>query len=309
MQLTPLTPADHDATASLLHRSLVHWYETRLRQGARFGDRPEPFRIFPEVYEALDPGHAVSVREDATGTLVGVCFIHPRETHVSVGIVATDPDSSGRGAARLMMEHAAAIARDRGQPLRLISSALNLDSFSLYTKLGFVPHTLYQDVLFNVPVEGLAGPPPVRADQVRTARPEDAVRMADLEQELQSIRRERDMHFFLKNEVGSWKSLVLENETTGELDGFMVYSVHPSFRMTGPGVARDESAATALLWVALDAQRGDATVLLAPCLAGDLVRTLYRWGGRNVELHTAQILGPLPQTKGLAFPTFLPESA
>lgn len=309
MKLTPLTPTDHEVTASLLHRSLVHWYETRLRQGARFGDRPEPFRIFPEVYEALDPGHAIAARDDATGLLTGVCFIHPRETHVSVGIVATDPEATGRGTARLMMEHAAAIARERNQPLRLVSSALNLDSFSLYTKLGFVPHTLYQDVLFNVPVEGLAGAPPARVAHVRAAHPQDAVRMADLEMELQGIRREQDMHFFLKNEVGSWKCLAQEDASTGELDGFMVYSVHPSFRMTGPGVARDESAAAALLWAALDAQRGASTVLLAPCLAGDLVRTLYRWGGRNVELHTAQILGSLPQTKGLAFPTFLPESA
>ena len=309
MLLGTVTFADHDEVATLLHQSLVHWYESRLGQGARFGESPEPFLLFPQVYEALDSGHSVSVRDESSGALLGVCFLHPRETHVSVGIVATSPAAAGRGVARLMMKQAVDLAAAQGLPLRLVSSALNLDSFSLYTKMGFVPHTLYQDVLFNLPAGGLPGPPPKHADRVRPATAADAVRMADLERDLQGIRREADMHFFLKNQVGSWKCLVLENETTGDLDGFMVYSVHPAFRMTGPGVARDETTAAALLWAALDAQRGDATVLLAPCLAGELVRTLYRWGGRNVELHTAQVLGAVPQTKGLAFPTFLPESA
>lgn len=43
---------------------------------------------------------------DAAGRLVGICFAHPRETHHSIGIVATDPDVAGRGVARLMVEEA-----------------------------------------------------------------------------------------------------------------------------------------------------------------------------------------------------------
>lgn len=62
--LTALRPEDHEAAARLLHGSLVHWYESRLNQGARFGDSPEPFRLFPEVYEALDPGQAIAARNE-----------------------------------------------------------------------------------------------------------------------------------------------------------------------------------------------------------------------------------------------------
>jgi hypothetical protein len=88
---TPLAASEHDAVAVLLHRSLVSWYESKLGQGARFGDRPEPFRLIPEVYAALDPGEALAARAADTGQLLGVCFVHPRPTHVSRGIVAVAP--------------------------------------------------------------------------------------------------------------------------------------------------------------------------------------------------------------------------
>ena len=68
------------------------------------------------------------------------------------------------------------------------------------------------------------------------------------------------------------------------------------------------AAGLALLWTALDARRGYRPVFLVPCRAAGMVRTLYSWGARNVELHAAQILGPIPQSRGLVFPSFLPET-
>lgn len=306
--LDPLQAADHDTVARLLHRSLVHWYQSRLNQGARFGDRHEPFRLFPEVYEALDPGQAVAARDPVTRDLLGVCFIHPRETHVAVGIVATAPEAAGRGIARALMEVAIGRARATGQPLRLVSSLLNLDSFSLYTRLGMVPHTMFQDFLLNVPEQGMAAPPPPGEDRVRPARAGEAARLADFERELQGIRREKDYAFFLRNEVGDWRVWVSEDER-GQVNGVVVASHHPACGMIGPGVARDEAAGAALLWRALHERRDSCAVFLVPCAAAALVRTAYSWGARNVELHAAQILGPLPQARGLAFPTFLPETA
>lgn len=306
--LDTLLPADHDAVAHLLHRTLVHWYQSRLNQGARFGDRPEPFRLFPEVYEALDPGQAVAARDAETRELLGVCFIHPRETHIAVGIVFTAPEAAGRGVARQMMQVAIARAHAAGLPLRLVSSLLNLDSFSLYTRLGLVPHTMFQDLLLDVPAGGMIAPPPPGTDRVRPAHRDEAARLADFEHGLQGIRREKDYAFFLRNEVGDWKVWVAEDER-GDISGVLVASHHPDCGMIGPGVARDEAAGAALLWRALDARRGSCAVFLVPCAAADLVQTAYAWGARNVELHAAQILGPIPQARGLVFPTFLPETA
>ena len=307
-ELGTIGPADHDAVARLLHRSLVDWYERRLGQGARFGERAEPFRIFPEVYAAIDPGEAVAARDAKSGELIGVCFVHPRRTHVAVGIVATAPEFAGRGVARAMLAPVIERARAAGKPVRLVSSLLNLDSFSLYSRLGFVPHTVFQDLALTVPPTGLTAAPPARTAEVRAVSDAaSAAGLAALELELQGIHREPDYAFFLRNTVGAWRVWTLENGASA-LDGFLVASHHPSCVMLGPGCARDEVAAAALLWRALDAMRGHSPVFLVPCTAAGLVRQCYAWGARNVELHAAQVIGPMPAASGVAFPTFLPET-
>ncbi len=306
MNILPLPAGGHPQIAALIHRSLVAWYETRLRQGARFGESAEPFLLFPAVYGALDPGEAVGAY-GKEGELQGVCFIHERETHFSLGIVAIEPECSGRGVAQAMVRVAIARAQRAGKPLRLVSSLLNLDSFSLYTRLGFQPHTIYQDLYFSVPVGGLSSVVPELAARVRLARADEAGQIADLEFELQGIRREKDYRFFLENRVADWQVRVIEDRS-GRLSGVLVSSLHPHWGMVGPGVARDAAVALGLLWSALEERRGRDTVVLAPSAETGLIRTLYAWGGRNIELHTAQVLGPLPPAGGLAFPTFLPES-
>lgn len=304
----PLSAADHEAVARLLHRSLVQWYESRLRQGAKFGDSHEPFLLFPEVYEALDPGEAVTARDTQTGEVLGVCFSHERETHVAIGIVATAPEAGGRGIAKQMMTAVLEKARSLGKPARLVSSLLNLDSFSLYTRLGFVPGAIFQDMLITVPESGMTSPAPTGSARVREARSDEVARIADFEQSMQGIRREKDFAFFLQNKVGAWRVLASEHED-GSLNGFLAMSTHPSFSMIGPGVAADEETAAALLWSALDDLRGKTLVFLVPCAAADLVRTAYSWGARNVELHVAQSTAPVSSAQGIVFPTFMPETA
>lgn len=307
VHLRPLEASDHAATAELLHRSLVHWYETRLRQGARFGDSAAPFRLFPDVYAALDPGQAVAAYDPASGALLGVCFVHPRRTHIALGIVATAPEAQGRGVARAMLEPVLADARRTGRPARLVSSLLNLDSFSLYSRLGFAPHTIYQDIALTVPPTGL-GPLPSGAGRVRRVTdPAEASRLAEIELTLQGIHREPDYAFFLRNPVGDWRVWALDGPTSAP-GGFLVASHHPGCLMLGPGVAADEAVAIALLARALDELRGRTVVFLVPCAARAVVQACYAWGGRNVELHAAQTTGVFPTARGVAFPTFLPES-
>lgn len=307
INIRPLRPTDHEAAAKLIHQSLVHWYQSRLGQGARFGTSHEGFRLFPEVYEALDSGQAVAACDATSGELLGVCFVHPRPTHVSVGIVAVAPHALSRGVARGMLAPVIESARAKGLPVRLVSSLLNLDSFSLYSRLGFVPHTIYQDVCFTVPPSGLAHPAPANAARVVEVRDVAAAkRLAAFELELQGVSREQDFRLFLENRVGDWRVWALESE--GRLDGFLVASLHPGCPMLGPGAARDEATAAALLWRALDTLRGQSTVALVPSQSHGLVRQCYAWGGRNVELHVAQAVGRVAPTTGIAFPTFMPET-
>jgi len=307
IDFTPLTTADREPIARLLHRALVHWYESRLGQGARFGGSHEPFLLFPEVYEALDPGECVTARTES-GEIVGMCFTHERETHVSIGIVATSPDVGGRGIAKKMMLLALDKAKRLGKPARLVSSLLNLDSFSLYTRLGFVPGIIFQDLLITVPESGMTAAAPAGIERVREAVLADAPRIADFEHSQQGIRREKDIAFFIRNEVGAWRVLVSE-AADGTVNGFLGMSTHPSFMIIGPGVVADEETAIAMLWKALDGLRGKTLVFLVPCAATTLVRAAYAWGARNVELHVAQSTAPAANAKGIVFPTFMPETA
>lgn len=306
MTLSALKSDQHDRVAILLHRSLVTWYEDHLKQGHRFGTNASGFRIFPELYEALDPGEAICAT-DKEGEMCGVCFVHTRETHVSIGIVATDPRASGRGIARLMMEAAMKRGLAQSKPIRLVSSLMNLDSFSLYTKLGFVPGTVFQDIEIGVPDTGLRHTAPAGVDEIRLATHADIEQLVELEFKLQRIRRGKDYAFFLNNAVGDWRIWIHKNDSK-EVHGFIVSSQHPDWNMIGPGVALNSEIAQALIWKALNERRNRSTVLLAPAFATELIATLYKWGGRNIELHVAQSTMSFDSTTGIAFPTFLPET-
>lgn len=304
--LGTLDASADEATALLLQRSLYDWYERRLRQGARFGTDPAPFRIFPRVYRRLDPGAEIAAR-DAAGRLVGVCFVHPRETHHAIGIVATDPDVAGRGVGRLMVEEALRRADRAGRPVRLVSSLLNLDSFALYSRLGFVPRTVYQDLELAVPAQGMPRPMPATTATIRPATPADAHALAALEHALAGIRRLPDIEFLLDPASG-WR-VWLASDAGGRAVGFLAGSGHPEVPMLGPGVAADEEAAAALIWTGLEAAAGRTMVFLVPAAATRLVHAAYGWGARTVELHVAQSRGDTPVGGGISMPTFLPESA
>ncbi|RYD36602.1 MAG: N-acetyltransferase [Verrucomicrobiaceae bacterium] len=303
--IRPLRPDEWDEVAALIHHSTNAWYRTKLNREI-FGPDPLGCRVFPEIYEVLDPGCCL-VAEDAAGKLVGSCFYHPRETHWALGIMNAIPES--RGAANALLKEITRLADDAGLPLRLVSSACNLDSFSLYSKAGFVPIRVYQDMILTVPETGLdPASAPGRVSSVRRATMEDLPAMVALEREISGIRREKDHRFFLENRDGIWTTLVIDGPEG--LDGFLTSIAHPGSRMLGPGVSRDTETALALLWSQLDgAHRGFTPIWLAPADATELVHACYGWGAKNCELHLAQTRGGSHRHSGLIFPTFMPETA
>ena len=131
--------------------------------------------------------------------------------------------------------------------------------------------------------------------------------MAALEKELAGISREKDFRYFLDNAMGIWHASVIEGDRGP--DGFIVSVQHPGSNMLGPGVARTEADAAALIAAELDHHRGRTPVFLVPVQMADLVRTLYGWGARNCEMHVHQVLGDCPPLTGVHMPTFMPETA
>jgi len=303
--LRAATPTDSGEIADLIYLSTNYWYRASGKPAIFSGD-PAACELFPRVYETLDPGCCLIAVAGRTGRIVGSCFYHPRPTHVSVGIVNVHPAYFGRGVARRMMAQVIARAEADGKPVRLVSSAMNLDSFSLYTRLGFVPRTAYQDMFLSVPEGGL---PDVPVDpRVRPAAPADAPAMAALERELVGIEREGDYRYFLENAEGIWHASVLPSADGPGLDGFLVSVAHPASNLLGPGVARTEEAAAALLLAELDHHRGRTPVFLVPVQAASLVQQMYALGAKNCELHFAQVRGSWTEPRGVVMPTFMPET-
>lgn len=293
-----------EEVARLIHQSLAVWYARNLNQPDRFGPDWQPFRTFPDVYEGLDPGCAVTARDSTNGSILGVCFYHPRPRHISIGIVATHPQSGGRGVARAMMQEVLALADARKLPVRLVSSLMNLDSFSLYTRLGFVPGMVFQDLCFP---PGILPPLVPPQGTIRPATADDVPLIAALEERATGIARGHDFSYFVRNEPALWHTLVLIGNN-GVLRGFLGSINDGTTRMIGPGWMENDADALALLTAQLHHHAAGNPVFLVPSRAAGLVAALYNAGARNVELHVAQVRGTSREPAGIVIPTFLPES-
>jgi GNAT superfamily N-acetyltransferase len=311
LRLRGMQQRDWAEVADLIYVSTNYWYRASGKP-AIFSGGPEATELFCQVYEDLDPGCCVVAESTRTGRLMGSCFYHPRETHVSLGIMNVHPNYFGSGVARRLLGFVTDLADREGKPVRLVSSAMNLDSFSLYTRAGFVPRCTYQDILMHVPQEGLGQAVAAASrvpgqERVRPATPDDVPAMAALETELSGISRRKDYRYFIDNARGIWHVSVLEN-AQGGLDGFLASVAHPGSNMLGPGVVRTQDGAAALLLAELDQQRGRSPVFLLPVECDELVRRVYAWGGRNVEVHFHQVRGTFQPFRGVNLPTFMPET-
>jgi len=303
-----MTTEDQAEVTTLIYHSTNAWYQSHARPPIFSGD-VSVASVFCEVYEALDPGCCVVAQCDQTGALAGSCFYHPRPTHMSLGIMNVHADHFGKGIARKLLQFVIEKAESENKPVRLVSSALNLDSFSLYNRAGFVPRATFQDMYLEVPEQGIQrGIPPEGLGRVRAARVEDLDEIVALEEELHHIRRPDDYRHFLRNESGLWHMSVIES-SSGRIDGFLASVFHPGSNMLGPGAMRTEEDAAALIYFELQHHAGRTPVWLVPVEADQLVRKLYSWGARNCELHFSQVRGPWKRPTGIVMPTFMPETS
>jgi hypothetical protein len=216
------------------------------------------------------------------------------------------PDFFGQGIARNLLTKIIQIAEDQSLPVRLVSSAQNLDSFSLYTRQGFSPTQAFQDMYLEVPEDGFHYEISTEFE-MRNAQLNDVEEMVALEKKLCGIERTKDFEYFIENKRGIWNTVVCRN-TNGTLLGFLGSVDHPASRMIGPGVAEDEQVTMELLATLLDRFRGKCPVFLLPVTAKETVQTAYSWGARNCEIHFSQCCGENQPTEGVVMPTFMPET-
>lgn len=297
---------DRWAVAGLICLSTNYWYEVN-RGFKVFRGGPEGTTFHFDVYHSLPGSYGLVAEDPATGDLGGSCFVHVRPTHVSLGIMNAHPNHFGQGVARHILEAIIEEAERLNKPVRLVSSAMNLDSFSLYTKAGFLPHAAFQDMTFEVSAEGIPQPP-ATAGRVRPARLEDVPAIGALEWDVSRIRRESDWRYFIENRDAVWHVSVCGAATGAGLDGCLASCAHPSVNMIGPGVMRSPDAAVGLLAAELNQRRGQTPVFLLPVEQQAVVQQAYAWGARNCETHFAQVRGEFTAFQGVVMPTFMPET-
>lgn len=211
-----------------------------------------------------------------------------------------DPAFAGRGVARTLLQEI--IKRAGKKPIRLVSSALNLDSYSLYTRAKFRPLAIYQDMI--IPAETVLPPVP---SNVRAAKLADLPAILALEDQVSEISREKDWRYFLSDNSSNWRGVVFESD--GEVTGFLFSINHPGSRMLGPGVMRDQKAAFALIIAQLSTFGPEPPLFLVPASETELIQNLYKLGARNCEIHLSQVLGEAKAPCGVTMPTFMPETA
>ncbi len=305
LKLRHMEKEDWAEVADLICVSTNYWYQTHGKPPVFTGGAASTM-LFCRVYEDLDPGCCILAEDPATGRIGGSCFYHPRETHVSLGIMNVHPNYFGAGIARRLLDFIIAFAEKEEKSVRLVSSAINLDSFSLYSRAGFVPRLAFQDMFVQVPENGLGSGE--GATRVRDATPDDVEAIVALECELSHIRREKDYRYFIENREGIWHVSVYENDE-GRIDGFLASVRDPGSNMLGPGAARDEGVACELITAGLDRFRGGCPVFLVPVQCAALVARMYSLGARNCEMHFAQVRGAFEGFDGVIMPTFMPETA
>ncbi len=304
--LRPLRDSDVPEYAEMLYSAFNAWYWRRGWGKDYFSCTAQETSVFYDIYNDLSPECSVAAFDRANGRILGACFYHPRETHVSLGIMAVHRNYGGRGVGRSMVEHILRFTRENNYPsCRLVGSAMNMDSFSLYNRSGFVPRAVYHDMVVTVPNSGLGARVPGQ-DRVRDAVREDVAGMGDLEMEVSGIKRAVDYRYAIENRKLLHAS-IYENDQGG-VDGFMISVKHPALNMLGPCVARSCAAATALARRELERFRGTSALLLIPAEERNMVEQLYRWGAVNVEIHLQQVWGEFRRVQGVSMPSFLPET-
>lgn len=307
LELRLANASDRDEIAKLIQISTNRYYQERLGRPPIFDESALATTDFVDLYNALDGSNSlVCVEAD---TIVGSCFYHERESHVSLGIMNAHPDHFGKGIAKLLLQHILSLAEKQNKPVRLVSSCFNLDSYSLYSRFGFSPFEFYQDVLVNVPDSGFDELLPDGLS-VRSATLDDIDAIAKLEQSVSGITRRGDYRHFIESPDGLWHASVAfrSGDKSDQLTGFLASGFSKACNMIGPGVALDEESAQALVVAELNQHKGRTPVMLVPGRFKNLVAAIYKLGGRNCETHVAQSTRPTSQPNGITLPTFLPES-
>jgi GNAT superfamily N-acetyltransferase len=167
---------------------------------------PEESRRYLRHLLRFDPMGGLVAEE--SGEVVGVAWVHVRGPVATIGPLAVDPRSQGRGIGRLLLDRCIEAAGAGVPQVRLVNEGFNRTSLGLYLRAGFrvVAPLLYLEL-----PGGTAVVPPALGPgtTIRRAGPADAARIVQRDARVFGAPRPQSVDLYL----GSGRALVAERGT------------------------------------------------------------------------------------------------
>jgi ribosomal protein S18 acetylase RimI-like enzyme len=267
---------------------------------ARYGypsEFPDPIIsvLMARYYLSQDPEGCLVAERD--GNICGSVFGRCRGDDVSIGPVSVDPASQAIGVGRRMMQALFDVYPDAAS-FRLSQAAFNKESFSLYSKTGFVAaEEMVRLERPAVPLTSQDDEPHVRAVTV-----ENASLVADLDRQLTGVERGRD----LPTHFGMGKVYVYGGDR--DIQGYLTTMPTPGSTFLGPAVAQSEAQIAVLIRAALRDIGPGAAGLHLPARFAPTVAECFRLGFRLFCLETLMVRGEWRTPSAFYIHSMFPEA-
>lgn len=284
--LTTVLPEQADEVGSMVYESFREIAE-RHNFTPAFA-KPQLAQLIVRLLAQTEGIESYLLVED--GTPLACNFGDERDEVVGIGPVAVAVGQQGRGLGRQVMEALAERAKRNGfTSLRLLQSAYNMQSFSLYHRLGFE----VKDLLASI-----RGRPPERetpTDSVRDYTTGDLDTCDALHRDVLGIGRRHDIELM----ANFAPPVVVERD--GQVAGYLTrFPGEEAFVMHG--VARDERALRDLIIGTARVAEGDLVIPI-PCSHAETLRWAMASGFRLKELLSYMVRGDYQQPMGVWVPS------
>ena len=231
------------------------------------------------------------------GRIVGSAFLHVRGDRAGIGPVTVDPRAQASGAGRAIM-HRLLEESQRCSSVRLVQDAFNNVSFSLYSKLGFVP----RDVVPNLVAEDPRPQPVANGTEVRLMTVADLDEVAALDTRVTGLARRCDFELLLA--FGSH----LVCQRGGRIVGYLCRLALEDVNHLGPAAAEEPDDLKSLLYHAAQMPGARAARIGLHASQPELVQYAMDSGYAVDHLSTYMVRGDWQPPKGVCAIAQFPEA-
>ena len=279
--LRSVLPDDADAVGTMVYEAFKDTAERHNFEPAF--PSPELAQVIVRLLVQTE-GYATYLLTDGDRP-VACNFGDERDEVVGVGPVAVAVDKQGQGLGRRVMEALIERAEQNGvRSIRLVQVAYNMQSFSLYHKLGFNAKGLLGNI------RGRPGADQQPRDTVREYTPDDLEACNALHRDVHDINRRHDIEFI----ANFAPPLVVERGS--EIAGYLSRFPGEETFITH-GVTRDEQALRDLIIGMAATSPGNVHMLL-PAAHAETLRWAMANGFELLELDSYMVRGEYQEPMG-----------